>query len=303
MKKLNTKSFSLKNKDSLKGYVFLIPLLIGLSYFFLIPIIKSFIFSISNVVIDGTGYKFNITGFSAYNEALNVHTDYRQIVVEAFFQVIKTTPLILLFSFFLASILNQEFKGKMFFRVILFLPAVTAIINNAQNTLESRMDAYSTYKDTVGEAAVSITTQFTNYMSSIGFGEDIVEVITEIFNLLYGVVDDCALQILIIFIGMQAISPALYEAANVEGATGWEMFWLITFPMVSPMVFVCVIYTIVDSFTTTSGGVMTLISQTTFDKLNVSLGAAMGWIYFLMVGILLGIVTFIFSRFVFYYDS
>ncbi len=302
MIKFNKDSFSLKSKDSLKGYIFLIPLLIGLIYFFLIPIVKSFLFSISDVTTDGSGYHISLSGFSAYFEAFNSHTSYRQTVVTAILDVLKTTPIILIFSFFLASVINQEFRGKLFFRIILFLPAVISIIHNADTALETRMGVYSTYKETVGDTAVKITTQFTNYMSSIGFGEDIVEAITALFDLLYSVVDDCSLQILIIFIGMQAISPALYEAANVEGATGWESFWFITFPMVSPMVFVCVIYTIVDSFTTTSSTVMNLIDETTFTQLNISLGSAMGWIYFLIVGLLLGLVTWIFSRFVFYYD-
>lgn len=303
MKKLNKNSLSLEFKESVKGYIFLIPLIIGLVYFFLIPIIKSFLFSVSNVITDGTGYSFSITGFSSYYKALFSHTSYRQTVVEAILTVLKNTPFILIFSFFIASILNQDFVGKMVFRVILFLPAVTSVINGVGSTMETRMGAYYSYKDTVGDTAVSITTQFTQYMSKIGFGDNIVEFITSIFDLLYGVVDDCALQILIIFIGMQAISPALYEAADVEGATAWESFWLITFPMVSPMVFVCVIYTIVDSFTSTSGGVMNLISETSFGQLDIALGSAMGWIYFLIVAAVLGAITFIFSRFVFYYDS
>lgn len=304
MKKLNKKSFSLEQKDSLKGYIFLIPLIAGLIYFFLIPIIQSFIFSIGDIKTGVGGYDVKIKGFFAYKDALYSHTSYRQTVVEAIWTVIKNTPFILIFSFFIASILNQDFKGKMIFRVILFLPAVTTLINNVGSTMDTRMGAFYNYKDTVNDGAVAITTQFNQYMDQLGFGEGVVEFINEIFNMLYGVVDDCALQILIIFIGMQAISPALYEAADVEGATGWESFWLITFPMVSPMVFVCVIYTIVDSFTTTSGGVMTLITETSFgSSLNLALGSAMGWIYFLIVAVVLGLITFIFSRYVFYYDS
>lgn len=304
MRKLNKKSFSLELKDSLKGYIFLIPLLVGLVYFFLIPIVQSFIFSIGDITTGSGGYNVKITGFSAYHGALYDHTSYRQTVVEAIWTVIKNTPFILIFSFFIASILNQDFAGKMIFRVILFIPAVTSLINGAGSTFDTRMGAYSSYKDTIGDTAVSVTAQFTQYMGKIGFGDGIVEFINEIFNLLYGVVDDCALQILIIFIGMQAISPALYEAANVEGATKWESFWLITFPMVSPMIFVCIIYTIVDSFTTTSGGVMTMIAETSFgSSLDLALGSAMGWIYFLIVAAVLGIITFLFSRFVFYYDS
>lgn len=302
MKALNRKPMSLRQKKSLQGYIFLIPLIIGLVYLFIVPIVSSFIFSISNA--EGSAYGIKIIGFKPYNEALNVHTSYRQTVVEAILQVLQTTPIIMLYSFLLASILNQEFRGKTFFRVLLFLPAVTTLVKNSTNNLETRMGAYySGYKDTVQESATSVVWQFAGYMEQVGFGEEAVEVVQNIFNLLYSVVDDCAIQMLIIFIGMQAISPALYEAANVEGATGWESFWFITFPMVSPMLFVCVIYTIVDSFTTTSSGVMTLISTTTFENINIALGAAMGWIYFLIIAVILIVVGAIFSKFVFYYDK
>ncbi len=302
MKKLNKKPMSLQQKRSLQGYVFLIPLIIGLIYLFIIPIISSFIFSISNAT--GSAYDIKIIGFKAYNEALNIHTSYRQTVVEAILQMLKTTPIIMLYSFLLASILNQEFKGKTFFRVMLFLPAVTTLVRNVSNNLEYRMGVYySGYKDTVNESAESVIWQFSDYMQQVGLGEDAAELVRNIFDLLYSVVDDCSIQMLIIFIGMQAIAPALYEAANVEGATGWESFWFITFPMVSPMLLVCMIYTIVDSFTTTSSGVMSMISTTTFENINMALGAAMGWIYFLIIGIILVVVGFIFSKLVFYYDK
>ena len=127
MRKLNKKSFSLELKDSLKGYIFLIPLLVGLVYFFLIPIVQSFIFSIGDITTGSGGYNVKITGFSAYHDALYDHTSYRQTVVEAIWTVIKNTPFILIFSFFIASILNQDFAGKMIFRVILFIPAVTSL--------------------------------------------------------------------------------------------------------------------------------------------------------------------------------
>lgn len=302
MKALKMNKMSLRQKKSLQGYIFLIPLIIGLIYLFIIPLIKSFVFSISDAT--GSAYGIKIIGFEPYNQALNVHTSYRQTVVEAVLQVLKTTPIIMLYSFLLASILNQDFKGKTFFRIMLFLPAVTTLVKNASNNLETRMGVYySGYKDTVQESATSVVWQFAGYMQQVGFGEEAVEVVQNIFSLLYSVVDDCAIQMLVIFIGMQAISPALYEAAHVEGATGWESFWFITFPMVSPMLLVCVIYTIVDSFTTTSSGVMTLISTTTFEKINMALGAAMGWIYFLIIGVILAVVGFIFSKFVFYYDK
>ena len=131
MKKRNFAfDFSLKNKEQLKGYVFLIPLIFGLIMFFIIPVFKSFLFSISEVTSGSSGYKIDISGFSAYYSALFEHTSYRQTVVSAFIDMITVTPLIILFGFFMASVLNQQFRGRGIFRVILFLPVRLTVMNS-----------------------------------------------------------------------------------------------------------------------------------------------------------------------------
>ena len=112
---LNSNIFSLKNKESVKAYIFLIPLIIGLITFFIIPVVKSFLFSIGDVTSGRDGYKIVLTGFSAYKEAMTEHTSYRQTVVSAIIDVALSTPLVILFSFFMASVLNQDFMGKTFF--------------------------------------------------------------------------------------------------------------------------------------------------------------------------------------------
>ena len=104
-------------------------------------------------------------------------------------------------------------------------------------------------------------------------------------------------------VGMQSISPSLYEAAMVEGATAWEKFWKITFPMISPLVFTCIIYTVIDSFTANDNQVMELMSTTAFTDLKFSLASAMGWLYFLLIGIFLVIIERLFRRLIFSYDQ
>ena len=152
--RFSLKRMSLRDKESLKGYVFFIPLIIGLITFFFIPTVKSFLFSISDVTSGADGYKFTVTGFSAYKNALFVHTSYRQTVIQSAIYVITTTPLVILFSFFMASVLNQNFRGKVFFRVVMFLPVILTVMNSQSNTLESSMGAYSSYKG-ADAAAVS----------------------------------------------------------------------------------------------------------------------------------------------------
>lgn len=294
--------FSLRNKESLKGYIFLIPLIIGLVTFFIIPVVKSFLFSVSDVTSGKDGYSIILTGFGAYKDALTVHTSYRQTVISAIIDVALSTPLVILFSFFMASVLNQDFVGKTFFRVVLFLPVILIVMNSYNNTLESSMMT-SDYNSAVGTSTVSFTNQFSEWMISAGISEDIASTLTGLVDKIYEVIDLSAIQILIMLVGMQSISPSLYEAAMVEGATAWEKFWKITFPMISPLVFTCIIYTVIDSFTTNDNQVMELMSTTAFTDLKFSLASAMGWLYFLLIGIFLVIIERLFRRLIFSYDQ
>ena len=294
--------FSLKNKELLKGYIFLIPLIIGLVTFFLIPVAKSFLFSISEVTSGREGYSIALKGFSAYKEALTVHTSYRQTVTSAIIDVALTTPLVILFSFFMASVLNQKFMGKTFFRVVLFLPVILTVMNSYNNSLESSM-MVSDYNSAVGATTATFTQQISNWMVSAGLTENIASTVTGLVDKIYGVINLSAIQILIMLVGMQSISPSLYEAAQVEGATAWEKFWKITFPIISPLVFTCIIYTIIDSFTTNDNKVMALMSTTAFTDLKFSLASAMGWLYFLLIGIFLVIVQQLFKNLIFSYDQ
>lgn len=304
MKKNNNPFFSmsLRRRRSLKGYLFFLPLFFGLIFFFIIPIVKSFLFSVSDVVSGASGYKITLTGFSAYFQALNVHTSYRQTVVSAAIAVLTKTPLIIIFSFFMASVLNQQFKGKTFFRVVMFLPVILTVMNSQNNALENSMDSFSSYKSASGTAAVSFTKQITDWLIGTGVSEDFANSLTGLADSVYSVISLSAIQILILLVGMQAVSPSLYEAARVEGATSWECFWKITFPMVSPMIMTCVIYTVIDSFTSNDNAVMSLMSETAFTKLQFSLASAMGWIYFALIGLLLAVIAIVFSKFMYRYE-
>ena len=103
---------------------------------------------------------------------------------------------------------------------------------------------------------------------------------------------------LIFLAGLQSISPAIYEACKIEGATAWETFWKITIPMISPMILVNAIYTIIDSFTSKSNVVMTYISGK-YD-IGRELATAMSWIYFLVIMLIIALFVGIASAFIFY---
>ena len=101
---------------------------------------------------------------------------------------------------------------------------------------------------------------------------------------------------------MQTISPSLYEASSIEGATGWENFWKITFPMISPMILVNAVYTIVDIMGGLNNNLVKQIYNTSFVIGDYGYGSAMGWIYFLIIGLVLLLFLGVASRMVYYED-
>lgn len=301
---MRTKAASrLKEKEALNGYVFLLPLLFGLIMFFLIPIIRSIMTSLSDVEITAQGQKLTFAGFDYFHEALFVNSEFLQTAASAVLDMLFTTPLVMIFSFFMASVLNQKFRGRTFFRVVLFIPVIIMMTSGQTNVLETQMNGMSSYKDTFDVSAEAFTTQISNYLLEAGVSQNITDSIINVTNTVYSVINLSGIQILIMLTGMQSISPSLYEAARVEGGTAWENFWKITFPMVSPLILTSVIYTIVDSFTSNSNGLMSLISSTALTDQHYSLASAMSIIYFAVVALIIAAVAWVVSRFVFYYDK
>lgn len=134
--------------------------------------------------------------------------------------------------------------------------------------------------------------------SSMKIGQELVDMVTSMINNIYDIVNRSGVQMLIFLAGLQSISPAIYEACRIDGATAWETFWKITFPMISPMILVNAVYTIIDSFTTDSNSVMVYIQNTY--KTSMPESSAMAWMYFLLVMLILAALAGIFSAYIFY---
>ena len=128
------------------------------------------------------------------------------------------------------------------------------------------------------------------------FGGDLVTYVVDLVNDIYNIVNYSGVQMLIFLAGLQSISPSIYEACRIDGATGWETFWKVTFPMISPMILVNAVYTMIDAFTRTTNPAMTFI-ESAGAKEQI---AAMGWIYFVVVILLITVITGVISSFIFY---
>ncbi len=295
---------SLTQKRAMMGYLFVMPFIIGLITFLLVPLVQSFIFSISNLKLstDGPGYFLLPVGFDNYNRAWNVHGTYRRDLVEALVNMVTNVPLIIIFSFFAANLLNQKFKGRSIARAIFFLPVIVTsgviLVVESGDLLQSAMGMTQTDDSEGAFRAVELARLLLRSRLSPVFIDYIIGAVDRI----YEIVSASGVQILIFLAGLQSISPSLFEASNIEGATGWENFWKITFPMVSPLILVNTVYSIIDALTNSTNTVIELIRNVAFQLNDFGQSSAMSWIYFGTILAVISLVTWIVSKSVFYQE-
>lgn len=306
-KKKNGKwRMTLHGKDVVAGYFFTLPFLIGFFCIFLPMIIKSITFSVSNMTVTDVGY--NLTragnnGLEHYIRALTIDPNFNLNLLSALKDMCVNVPLILIFSFFAANLLNQEFKGRSIARSIFFLPVImtAGVISSMESSdlLLNSMSSMETMSSDDMSNIMNMMNFLTNYTS---LPKGIVTFISSAVTGIYDIVIASGVQILIFLAGLQGISPSLYEASTMEGATGWESFWKITFPMISPLILVNSIYTIIDSFTSANNELMTSIRNVIFSDVKYGLGSAMAWIYFITIIIIILAAGGVISKRVFYTD-
>lgn len=310
-KQKKRKARNLQRRNAISGYLFITPFIIGFLVFLLKPMIESFQMSLSNVIIaasqqeGGKGFIMErITTWkdSNYYRAFFYDPDYKTRLVDSLKEMSIQVPAIIVFSFFIALLLNQEFKGRGLVRAIFFLPVIlsSGVIVGLEynNTLMAGM------KDVIAESGsgMDITATLETILRTTGLGGKLLDPVFKIIEAVYDVALASGIQIIIFISGLQTVSASMYEAAKIEGATAWESFWKITFPLVSSMILVNLVYTTIDFLMRTDNQVMDLISQKVNPHMEYGLSAAMAWSYFAIVAVVLGILAAILSKKVYYYE-
>ncbi|MCH5272477.1 MAG: sugar ABC transporter permease [Lachnospiraceae bacterium] len=236
-----------------------------------------------------------------YYRALLVVPQYKDLLMNTLSKMALQVPAILVFSFFIALLLNQEFKGRGFVRAIFFLPVILS--SGVLIGLETNNILMSGMKDVIAESSgADITGALEEILRSSGVSQKIMEPVFEIIDVVYDVALASGIQIVIFLSGLQTVSPSMYEAAKMEGCTAWESFWKITFPLVSSMILVNLVYSVVDFFMRTDNEVMDFITKKITPGMDYGMGSAMAWIYFMIVAVILGILAAIISKKVYYYE-
>ena len=300
---------SLDVRKARAGWLFILPFLIGFVLNYLPVVFDSIKYSFHEIkILVGGGYELKWVGWKNYSDAILVDTSFVTTLVAGLKQLVLDIPSIVLFSLFVAIILNQKIAGRAAFRAIFFIPVIltTGLIadidaGNSMNDYMSNAQGIDDGSGDESQATEIVSVLDVEYLfRGMMIGTEIVEYVVQMVNNIFNIVNRCGVQMLIFLSGLQSISPAIYESCSIDGASGWETFWKITLPMVSPMILVNTVYTIIDAFTSSDNKVMTYIS-TVYEQANGNvLSSAMSWMYFLIVILIIAAVAGILSAFIFY---
>ncbi|WP_454190882.1 carbohydrate ABC transporter permease [Paenibacillus sp. Marseille-Q7038] len=273
-----------RNTETLRkieGSFFIAPWIIGFIAFVAFPLVYSLYMSFNLVKITVTGVQSSWVGVQYYREILFsdgglLYHDLFPFLREA----LVIIPIILVFSLMIAILLNMKFYGRGLFRVIFFLP----VIFSSGQIIDEFMEQGEGSLTIISDLKVDIFLQ--QYLPEMWLNPVQNVIGSFVLVLWYS-----GVQILIFLAGRQTISGSVYEAARMDGADPWSIFWKITLPGMAPFIFLNLIYTIVDLFTYPSNPI---IGKVTTE--NYGLSSALAWIYFMIVLLFIGIVLLIYSR-------
>ena len=286
----------LKRREDRFGYLFIAPFVIGFIFIYADLIFSSVSYSFSELVFKGKSFESNFIGLKNYKEVLKVNAEFMPALAEALEYMLTMVPVVLIFSLFIATLLNRKMPGRTIFRSIFFIPVIlmTGIVTKTDSNLlvQSVVSSTNELGASAGMSSGLNLADISTALQGMSIGTGAIDFIITFIDDIYSVVNNSGVQIILLLASLQSISPSVYEAAAIEGATAWESFWKITLPMVSPVVFVCAIYTVIDLLSASTNNIMELIEKTT-ENTGYGIASAMAWIFFSVIAVILAIVVLI----------
>lgn len=292
----------IESKKSWYGFYFVLPWIIGMFLFFLIPLISSLIYAFSEVIPEGGYMDTTWVGLDNFEFIFKNDDNYQTNLINSVSEFFTQMPIIIIVSLILALILNSKFKGRTFFRGIFFVPVIiaTGVVMSLLTSSYGGNGAIIQLSSSISEDAYSAVgtgggMDFSELLNSLQLPEDVTAqlniMITDIFNTIW----TCGIPVVLFIAGLQTIPPQLYEASKVEGATAWEEFWYITLPSIGQTLLLVIIFTLIELLTKSDNPV---INQAYDQILNVEYGlsSAMLWLFFAIIGIITGVIILVFSK-------
>ncbi len=288
---------SYERRKAWAGRGFLSLWLVGLAVFFLYPLVSSLVMTFQSITFDeASNPVYAWVGLANYDRYIFRDQYVLGYLATSLGNVFSQLPLILLFSLFAAVLVNRRFKGRGLVRSVFFFPVIItsgALIYVLQTETVAIQQAGT---NTVMLRNVDVGQILTTLLGNAKLAAPVVALMDQTFVIIW----KSGVQTLLFLAGLQSISGSLYECASVEGATGWEKFWKITVPMISPVILINVVYTVVDSFTDYNNEYLRYVLQKSFGSAELTYGATIAWVYFLVTFLLMMALVGVLSRYVYY---
>lgn len=286
----------IESKKRLYGRLFVLPWEIGLFLFFAKPIIQSVRFAFSNVSFDD-GLVIQTAGLEHFDYILNRDANYIKNLTAAVGDFLYAMPIIVIVSLIFALILNQQFRGRLVFRALFFLPVIIAT-GAVQNFLTADKAGQPLMMSVTGEGNpyASGAIDFDRILMGFQLPDDVTALLSTYIGMIFNLVWSCGIPIMLFIAALQTIPPQLYEVSDVEGATAWEKFWYITFPSIGNMMVLVVVYVMIDLFTVVDNPVMAQAYNLMTSKQIYDESSAMLWTYFVVIGALTTGLLFLYNR-------
>lgn len=286
------KKHGVESLKSRYGLMFISPWIIGTVLFFITPLIQSVWFSFCEIDMTTGELIMNPIGFLNYRQALVVDPDYFGIFKNAIGTFLYSMPVIMILSLVLAIILNQQFKGRLFFRGLFFLTAIIAA--GGVLSIISQSTSISSDNNVSSEVSSALLSA-DDIMAFLDLSPKVGAYVSEIVNNIFNLVWSCGIQTVLYISGLQTIPTSLYEVANVEGANKWESFWFITFPILSKINILVLVFTSIELFTDLRSPMIKHIYALMLNG-NYSTSSAKLWFYFMVVGLVLAVIMLLYRR-------
>ncbi|MBQ0042057.1 MAG: sugar ABC transporter permease [Lachnospiraceae bacterium] len=300
------RKLSLMTKRSITGYLFIMPWLIGFIWFYARSLFMSVQFSLSELTVNpGGGYTLDFKWFENYLYAFRVHPSFKQVLTSSLGNMLIDVPLIIFFSLFMALLLNKKFKGRTLVRAIFFLPvilnsgAIQAAMDLARNMMSGGISSASAEMAEAASSGVSVD-YYIQMFSALGLPHEAIEYVSGAVSRISDIINASGVQIVIFIAALQSIPGSMYEVAKIEGATAYETFWKVTFPMVMPHIITNVVYTVIDSFADSE--VVDLAYKTAFTYNNYGLSSVFSLVSTVVTCLVLVLVCGFIQKRTFYYN-
>lgn len=301
------KKMSLSKKHGLMGYLFIMPWLIGFIWFYIRSLLLSVEFSFSNLTVNpGGGYSLEFVGLQNYIYAFRAHATYKQVLTTSIGNMLIDVPLITFFSLFMAMLLNRKFKGRTLVRAIFFLPVILnsgAIVDAMALARTMMSGGISSASAEMAQAASGSgigVMYYVEMFGSLGIPDIVIEYLAGAVSRISDIINASGVQIIIFIAALQSIPGSMYEVAKIEGATAYETFWKVTFPMIMPHIITNVVYTVVDSFV--QSDVVELAYDTAFTEMNYGLSSVFSLVSTVITCLILVLVCGAIQKRTFYYN-